>query len=109
MIDNIECISCQCTLNLKVKNGISICDKCLSINSDFLIKYEKEKVKFYPEINLITNNLFLGNYDAARSKDLLIENQITHVLTCGKDMEFPFKNDFINLQIDIEDIIEENI
>ena len=109
MIRDNVCISCITTISLLLKNGIPICEKCLLINSEFINKYDDEKVKNYPEINFITDKVFLGNYDAAKSKDLLIKNNITHVLTYGKYMELKFKNDFKYLQLNIEDIIEEDI
>ena len=38
-------------------------------------------------MNKILDNLFLGNEDAALSKDILLENKITHILIVGSFMD----------------------
>jgi hypothetical protein len=104
------CISCSCSENLQTKNGIIICNSCLGMNSKSMVQFEKKRTKLFPEINqIIYGKLFLGNYDAAKSIDMLEKFKITHILICGKYMEKHFENDLDYLQLDLEDIIEENI
>lgn len=46
-------------------------------------------------INEIIDNIFIGNYASALSKETLIENNIKNIVVAGKDMEFIFNNDNI--------------
>lgn len=105
-----ECFSCLITRNTTLKNGIPICQDCLNQNANQISAFEKNKTKISPEIDqIVYNKLYLGNYDTARTKEVLDKYKITHILICGKYMEKHFEDSFGYLQLDLEDIIEEDI
>jgi predicted protein tyrosine phosphatase len=61
------------------------------------------------EIDQITDKIFLGNYEAAKSKEILIKKGITHIITIGMEMDTLFENYFEYLVIRIRDTENEKI
>ena len=54
--------------------------------------------------NLITDNIFLGDYyQDARDKDKLIRKGITHILTCGNELETLYPSEFTYRHIKLDD------
>jgi serine/threonine/tyrosine-interacting protein len=62
-----------------------------------------------PSLDLIIDNLFLGNYPAALDKDLLKSLKVTHILVAGKDLESLYKDDFSYKIIPLYDSPNTNI
>jgi len=72
--------------------------------------YELEKINIgHPEIDKITDKLYLGNLDAAKNLNNLKQLGITHILICGYFLPEFFPNDFTYKTIELEDSSEENI
>jgi hypothetical protein len=72
-------------------------------------KESNDDCLYVPEIDQITDKIYLGNYDAARMKEMLIMRGITHILVCGKNMEELYKDEFQYMVIPIIDDPNENI
>lgn len=80
--------------------------------------YEKRKRQYYskdlvteqkPEIDQITENIFIGNIAAATSKELLKEHNITQIMVCGYYLNTFFPQDFRYKTIEIDDSENEDI
>jgi hypothetical protein len=62
-----------------------------------------------PSMDLIIDNLYIGNYPAALSIDLLKTTGITSILLAGKDMECMFPDSFTYKVIPLYDSPNTNI
>jgi hypothetical protein len=103
------CFSCGKEEDVFTVNKIPICKECKNESQKQYKLFEKKK-KSQPEIDcIIENRLYLGNYDSAKSKDILNKFSITHILVCGAELDYIFPNEFIYKKIDIEDTEEQNL
>ncbi|CAG9326136.1 unnamed protein product [Blepharisma stoltei] len=57
----------------------------------------------------VSTGIFVGNSSAAKNINLLKENKITHILTCCKEIDPIYPNDFIYKKLDITDTIDSEI
>ncbi|KAL9643250.1 hypothetical protein ABK040_014707 [Willaertia magna] len=57
----------------------------------------------------ITDNIWLGDIHDAYNIPALQENKITHIITCIKDMEPFYPNDFNYLNLHLYDTIDETL
>lgn len=64
---------------------------------------------FLPEIDQITDKIYLGNYDAARMKEMLKMRNITHIMAVGKSLEALYPDEFAYLVVPVMDRKNENI
>lgn len=80
--------------------------------------YEKRKRQFLkqdlhteikPEIDQITDNIYMGNIAAATSKELFQSIGISHVLVCGYFLNAFFPQDFRYKTIEIQDNENEDL
>lgn len=80
--------------------------------------YEKRKHQFLkqdlhtekkPEIDQITDKIYMGNIAAATSKELFQANGISHVLVCGYFLNSFFPQDFRYKIIEIQDNENEDL
>jgi hypothetical protein len=105
----MACFSCGKEGYVTTVNKIPICIECKEESQIQYKLYEKNK-KSEPEINcIIENKLYLGNYDSAKSIEILKKSGITHILVCGNELECVFHNDFVYEKLDIEDAEEQNL
>jgi len=63
--------------------------------------------------NRISDYLYLGNYNTARSKDFIINNDIKLVINCSKNLEIPYfydsnKINYFRIPINDLDTIDDN-
>ena len=94
--------ACVCCSNNEKKNfnyDIPICNDCVSQQIDFSKRFHPKYNN--PEIDKITDRIYLGNADASRRKDILKNHGITHILVTGAFLECCFAEDFVYHQIDI--------
>jgi dual specificity phosphatase 12 len=85
-----------------IKYSSTYCDDC------YYKEKEKKKSKdlkeiFNPEIDKISERLFLGNADGGKLEDKLKEYGVTHVLICGLFLHEHFIDSFKYKTIEIED------
>lgn len=93
---------------LVVKDEILSCENCLKSQILQQSQFYDNKV-LYPEISKITDKIYLGNEDAQRSKDLLKEFGITHILVCAYGIKQFFPNEFIYKSVDLDDSIKQDL
>lgn len=90
VIDGLDCLNLN---QEKDENGNTIkkkisLEQCLAlfkiVNSMKIMKSDKEAVE-------IINGLFIGTFATSKNKDVLINNQITHILIVASTLkpEFP--------------------
>lgn len=60
-----------------------------SVIDSELVLHSKE-----PSIDLIYENIFIGNYASALDKKKLFENGITHILVCANNLESLYPEEF---------------
>jgi protein-tyrosine phosphatase len=99
-----KCISC---INEKV--SYYYCASCYDKTSKIFLDVEMKRAYFSPEIDQITEKIYLGNADAARSKENLKEIGISHILMVGNFLYPFFPNDFIYHSITVEDNDNEDL
>ena len=102
------CISCGKTTNITV-NLMPFCNECKQTQTNQLRTFDDNKSKFFPEIDKITDTLYLGNEDMGRDKDKLKELGITHILLCGSSLVDRHPNDFKYKRLELDDSLEQNI
>lgn len=87
------------------------CKKCYEKQKKKLLDKELSKTNdcLNPQIDQITDKIYLGNYDGARSIDELNIYGITNILTCGVFLHQFYKEDFVYKQLDIDDSLSEDI
>jgi hypothetical protein len=102
IFDSFE--SCHTNLDVDKQQGNKYKSK---IN---VVKIEQDsRHDIIPEIDKITDKIFLGNYEAAKSKDILKNKGITHIITVGMEMDPMFEDDFEYLLIRARDSEDEKI
>jgi len=67
------------------------------------------KSEFISGVDLITDNIFIGDYDDASDLITLKDLNITNVLICAAKLEMKFPNNFTYKHLVLEDNEEENI
>jgi protein-tyrosine phosphatase len=106
--EKLICVSCGAKTETTM-NGFYFCHTCKDFQSTQLVKMSDSRPTIYPEIDQITDKVFLGNEDAGREKENLLKIGITHILLCGSYLQERFKESFEYLKIDIDDSLEQNI
>lgn len=107
---NSKCSVCNipnipCNINL----GVPICPSCWSMNMSEFKRFKDNRTFFFPEIDQITEKIFLGNEDAQRDKEKLKKLGITHILVVGNGLEIFHPTDFEYKQFEVNDFPTENI
>jgi protein-tyrosine phosphatase len=108
--EKLNCFFCEKNVNdYTIELDCVICPTCLEEQKAEIKKMEDNRTQFYPEINKITDKIYLGNQDAARDKKLLKEMGITHVLVCAAFIKEFHPEDFVYKSIPIDDDIKQDI
>lgn len=112
MNDGEERLCYWCTMrksNTIIIEDIIYCEECYLEQKNKMDEYEKKRTKFFPEIDKITDKIYLGNYDGARELDMLKGYGITHVLICGSFLNEHHPGKFIYKTFDLDDSLYEVI
>lgn len=91
--------------------------KLLPSLSDFLMRHSpikkgaviKNEDRPLAKQNKITSRIYLGNYQAAKDKEFMVDNKIRAVLNCTKDLpnHFAHIRDIEYLRIPVDDSLKE--
>ena len=95
----------DCNLTL----GVPVCNNCWGMNTEDFKFYRNNRKNFFPEIDQITEKVFLGNEDAQRDKDYLKTLGITHILVVGSGLEIFHPLEFEYKKFEVNDFPFENI
>ncbi len=60
-------------------------------------------------MSLIVEGLYLGDYTHATTKSWLKKNGITHIVNCAKEHKKYFPNDFVYLELELDDAEDQMI
>jgi len=98
------CRVCKTSNNLvSLRDSSFICNKCM------LREKLNKGNNFSPEINKITDTIYLGNFDGGREKEKLKSFGVTHILICGNNLIDWHPNDFIYHTLPLEDNLKQDI
>jgi len=101
-----KCAKC-CSFDLDLilmEDNTFMCQPCLLKKSDSM------RTEFFPEINKITDKIYLGNSDGSREKSILKnELGVSHILVCGRYLLKHHPDDFIYKEIPADDNEKEKI
>jgi protein-tyrosine phosphatase len=97
-----------CHINEK-KKFLDICSPCYDEQLNLMSSYESTRKEFYPEIDQITDNIYLGNYDGQREKEKLKGYGINGILVCGSYLKKLHPDDFDYLVFEINDSLNQRI
>ena len=105
-----KCKNCkQEPIDMKFKNtSIHLCNECYlkrkqqQYENDILFKGEAQ-------INEITPQLYLGNNESAKDKEMLLQMEITHILVVGFYLHEYYPDTFTYKTIEIEDNDKEQL
>jgi len=96
-------------IKLNLSLGVPICLNCWGINTNDFQQYKDDRSIFFPEIDKISEKIYLGNEDAQRDKDNLKKLGITNILVVGSCLDIFHPNDFEYKQFQVDDFPTENI
>jgi len=98
---NVICLICG-NSNQELLPSLAFCSLCWSPS-------EKFSLLDAPEIDKITEKIYLGNEEAQKQKSLLKLLKITHILVVGEELQIFHANDFVYKKLEIEDSQLEDI
>jgi protein-tyrosine phosphatase/ribosomal protein L32 len=93
----------------QLRKNHKICESCYRNNVLSFLEFDNKKREFEPEIEMITDKIYLGNYDAQRDKNRLNDLGITNVLVCGNYFQKFHPNEFTYYVVEIDDVTEQII
>jgi protein-tyrosine phosphatase len=100
---NKKCYKCKSSESIRFYVSNYSCYNCYLKDKEYFLALENNKTVIFPDMNKITEKIFLGNSDSGRDINLLIKNKITHIMIVGSFL-FPFyQNDFNYKILEIED------
>ena len=70
-----------------------ICRPCYAEQNSQIVEYKKNKPVLYSECEKITENVYLGNEDAAIDEEMFKKFNFKAVCVCGSSLLTPFEND----------------
>lgn len=100
---NIPNLPCNIAL------GVPICSSCWGMNTNDFKRFKDNRTYFFPEMDQITEKIYLGNEDAQRDKEKLKKLGITHILVVGSGLEIFHPTEFEYKQFEVNDFPSENI
>ena len=104
-----QTLRCKNCGSLGRRKGLFICQICYDANLKLMFEIEKNRKVFYPEIDQINQNIYLGNYDGQKEKDKLKEYGIKGIMVCGSFLNTFHPEEFTYLVFDIDDSLYQNI
>lgn len=103
------CLICEQRDKSILSNQLDLCNKCYESFLDKESTITKTIKDYFPEINKITNKIFLGNYDGQNEKAVLKILGITHVLACGATFIDNNNGEYEFLKLKFFDMSTENL
>lgn len=107
----LHCLICNAMEHVTTVNGLPVCNDCLKLQSEQTDIYEhsRKPEQKDPQMDTITDRVYLGNYDFASDRERLQRSGITSILVCGSSLTQHFPNDFNYLQLPVEDKTEQDL
>ena len=109
---SVTCLLCNLVyikFNTNLNLGFPICQNCWEFNKNQFKYYKDKRTNFFPEIDEITEKVYLGNEDAQRDKENLKKLGITHILVIGTFLDIFHPLDFVYKILPVENSPSEDI
>jgi dual specificity phosphatase 12 len=106
-MDN-KCYWCESKESLR-QFGVLYCATCYEDLMNRKMTNELKRTDFYPQIDKITEKIYLGNHDGAREREKLKELGVTNILICGFFLWQYHKDEFIYGELDLKDDLTQDI
>lgn len=106
---NKICTLCLADISKETTKSNNYCDKCFNEKFQELNDYEKSQTELFPEIDQITEKIYLGNYDGARDLERLQNLSVSHIMVCGTFLNIHFSDNFVYKQFELEDSYNQDI
>lgn len=106
------CLICKQKAKQPKEKTLNLCDECLNsqtYQASFSLENPLSLTKTFPEINKISNKIYLGNYDGQKEKEILKHLEVTSVLACGANLDDNNNGEFAFLQLKFFDMSTENL
>jgi len=102
---------CDCgkPISLAVKGPIKVCSECWEIQVKMFEEYDRNRKIIEPQMDMIIERLYLGNADASRTKELLQEKGVSHILVAGDFLTVAYPDEYTYKQISLQDQPDEDI
>lgn len=104
-----ECVFCGSLRDIIIYEHAVFCRKCFDEQLKMTEFYRKSRTNFFPEIDKITDKIYLGNEDGQRDLHKLKSLGVTHILNCAAFVENFHPGKFIYENLDMDDSITENL
>jgi protein tyrosine phosphatase len=108
----MEVLCIQCMINTSDDSiicDLPICKTCYTGMLKAEDEYENKRVNFYPEIDKIDENIYLGNKDTALDEKLLLSYNINTIFVIGNGLKMKFPDRFKYFKYELNDSLNENI
>lgn len=102
----------QCMINpsdTSIISDLPICRTCYTEMLNIEDEYEGKRVNFYPEIDKIEDNIYLGNKDTALDDNLLTKFGINTIFVIGIGLKQKFPDKYKYYKYEVSDCLSENI
>lgn len=106
---NKKCFLCNSSIYLKLIDKSFFCENCLNSQLIQLSQFKNNRTKFFPEVNKITDKIYLGNENGSREKGFLKEIGVTNILVCAAKLEVLHPESFQYLCLDMDDSLDEDL
>jgi len=107
-MDQILC-DCGKPSSPTVKGPIKVCVECWDIQVKMFEEYDRNRKIIEPSMDLIIERLYLGNADASRTKEMLKENGVSHILVAGDFLTMAYPDEYTYKQLSLQDQPDEDI
>ena len=108
--ENHICFECKKEKAFIISDNLYLCRECFYLQKKEILDYYIQKQNnLVISYNQITEKIFLGNEDTARSKNELIKNNISNILICAEGCEIFYPDIFKYKILYLDDAIDENL
>jgi len=102
------CYNCGASVDLKHKD-YPVCDDCSSDVFDEIVTFEKKVNQALPDINQISDKIYLGGRIISENKDFLLSLGIKDIIICSNKLKPPFPKDFRYFKLINKEVFSESI
>ncbi len=107
--ENQKCLFCEGMNDLVIFEETIFCRECFNTQRNMMEEFRQSRTRFFPEIDKITDKIYLGNEDGQREKLKLKELGVTHILNCAAYLENFHPESFVYLNLEMDDSLTENL
>jgi len=102
-------LQCECGRIYKGKPEDKFCSDCAEMIREMDPNYKKPRKYLYPEIDKVSEGLYLGNEDASLSNEILQKLNISSILIAGNGLKKAFPEQYQYKCFEINDLPDQSI